>query len=135
MQKIYESGLGCVKDITRTPIDKGVTDFGLVDQKGRACGYEWAISSITATQVSVEEYAAWVADPAHRGGFWSAPAGCNSFFEVYGSPIRNGHPYGPSFNRAWHATLADAQKAVATRIKNSCKRDTKKFAEFNKETA
>ena len=51
MQKIYESGLGCVKDITRTLIDKGVTDFGLVDQKGRACGYEWTISAMTAVKI------------------------------------------------------------------------------------
>jgi hypothetical protein len=135
MQKIYDSGLGCVKDVVRGDLDKGVTDFGLRDQKGRACGYEWVIRTVAAEMVSVEEYAAWQADPSHPGGFYSAPAGCTRFFEVWGSPIRNGQPYGPSFNRAWHATLEAAQKAVADRIKNSRKRDTKKFAEFNKEVA
>ena len=107
------------------PLDTGSTDFGFVDQKGRACGYMWEIRQMVSDKD--QRYGAY-------GVGFDVPAG-EPAFELLSNPCRNGKGYGPAFNRAITRTLEEARQIAVKRAEASRKRDTKKFAEFNKETA
>jgi len=116
----------------RTDIDTGSTDFGFVDQKGRACGYSWVIQQVTSDQPTV-----WRELNADRTGYdetvlFEANV---PYVELRSTPSRDGHSYGPSTKRALVATLEEARQIAVKRAEASRKRDTKKFAEFNKEPA
>jgi hypothetical protein len=102
---------------TFTDLDVGSTDFGFVDQKGRACGYSWVITQVVVSEpISVLLNKA----PAHL-------AAGEPFIELISNPTRNGKGYGPAFNRALVRTLEEARQLATKRADASRKRDAKKF--------
>lgn len=98
-----------------TALAEGEEDFGFTDQKGRKIGYKWTINRVTYTALPAEA----------QSGYRRAPG---SELEVWGTPTRNGAGYGPAFNRTPAKTVEEAEKIVATRIKNSRRDNTKKFS-------
>jgi len=116
----------------RIDLDTGSTDFGFVDQKGRACGYCWLIQQVTSDQPTV-----WRELNAERTDFVETVLfeANVPYVELYSTPSRNGRSYGPSNRRVLVATLEEARQVAVKRAEASRKRDTKKFAEFNKEPA
>jgi hypothetical protein len=101
-------------------VDQGHEDFGFTDQKGRKVGFFWKIKSVTIElmQEGAEGHSGYTRDIG-------APT---FYYEVKGSPTRDGVPYGASSRANEAATLDEARKVVARRIAQSRKRDAKKFA-------
>lgn len=97
---------------TRVEIANGATEFGVCDKKGRAVGYRWRIFATTYTEV-----------PEARGGYLPP----FKPFELWTSPTRNGENYGPAFNNAPAATVAEAEAVIAKRTEAARKRETKRF--------
>jgi hypothetical protein len=103
--------------ITYTEIETGRTDFGFVDQKGRACGYAWEIEQIVHSEPRL-----W-----GRPGKDIQSAAGEPVIQLISNPTRNGKGYGPAFNRAIVRTLEEARQLAVKRADQACKRDHKKF--------
>jgi len=118
--------------IKRIDLDTGSTNFGFVDQKGRACGYSWVIQQVTSDQPTTQ----WLRADASGDFDVTVLFEANvPYVELRSTPTRNGYSYGPSTKRALVSTLEEARQIAVKRAEASRKRDTKKFAEFNKEIA
>lgn len=102
---------------TFTDLDVGSTDFGFVDQKGRACGYSWIITQVIASEPLI----------VLLNKVETHLAAGEPFIELISSPTRNGKGYGPAFNRALVRTLEEARQLAVKRADASRKRDVKKF--------
>lgn len=99
-------------------VSEGSLDFGVRDLKGRMVGYHWSIKAVTYS-LAGEGMAAYIVPD-------DSPM---NMFELNTSPTRDGKRYGPSFNSATVASVADAEVVLAGRIKNARKATIKKFGE------
>jgi hypothetical protein len=101
-------------------VDEGAEDFGFCDQKGRAVGFKWAISTVTATPIPEDEKV---------GSCWLWPADVPlTRLEVWGTPTRNGKSYGATSPSLRFDSMEAARAYVTKRISGARKRDAKKFA-------
>lgn len=106
-----------------TVLARGATEFDIRDQKGRKVGYSWTISAVKVhvlTEAERAERRSWHAHIEAR------PL---EYFQVWGSPTRDGRNYGPAFNTFDVETLAEAEKLVSKRIEAARKSNAKKFGE------
>jgi len=112
-----------------TDLDTGSIDFGIRDQKGRAIGYRWSIRQVNVELMTAEEYAVSVACYLSKDG---EPL---DYIELYSTPTRDGISYGPITKSIKVDTLEKARQHAVRRTEDARKRNTKKFAAFNKEVA
>lgn len=106
-----------------TTISYGETEFNIRDQKGRTVGYKWSISAVKVrllTETERSERNMW------HGHLVARPL---EYFQVWGTPTRDGRGYGPAFNTFDVETLAEAEKLVSKRIEAARKSNAKKFGE------
>jgi len=101
--------------ITRTRIEDGSSDFGLVDDKGRALGYSWSI------------IAAKVEPTAAMYGYVLADDHPDAFFWVDGTTTRDGKRYGASQRDVKAFTIEEARLIAAKRVCTARNAYTKKF--------
>jgi len=95
-------------------IEAKTVQFGFNDDKGRPVAYKFVITAMLA----VEDEKGWCCRAVTETGEW---------FQVWGTPVRGGKDYGPSFNFSYFRTLAEAEKHAAKLVKQSNKRMLNKF--------
>lgn len=101
-----------------TQLAQGDETFGFNDQLGRAVGFKWTLRSMVySNDPSKESSVNWLL-------YDNMP---EAHFEIWSQPTRDGKGYGPAFNTAKFADRQAAEKAIAKRIDQARKRDTKKF--------
>lgn len=108
-------------DRALTKLAEGSTEFDTRDQKGRTVGYAWTVSAVKVTVLTDENRGTRRSWHAH---LTARPL---EYFQVWGSPTRDGKRYGPAFNTHDVATREEADKLVAKRIENARKSNAKKF--------
>lgn len=105
--------------MTTETLETTVTDFGIVDQKGRKVGYRCIFEKVTFKALPEDA----------RSGYTSPNSDGLPLerFRVTTSPTRDGRGYGPAFNRADAATLDEVKAIAAKRTEAARKSNTKKF--------
>jgi hypothetical protein len=116
----------------RNEVEAGKVEHGFVDQKGRAVGYHWSITSVI--NVPFADEAAYLARKQKWTNAFASPEAM-VYVEVIGFPTRDGKHYGASGNNVRVATVEEARKVVANRIRQAFKRDHKKFVISKREAA